>query len=192
MTYSEVMAKITEAMGGVSQWAVPALVLLIILSAARRKIPMYESFVTGAKEGFNVAVSIIPYLVAILFAIKVFVASGIFDDIKYGLAAMMNFVGMGAYTEALDLLPLAMTKPLTGGGARGVMLEIFDLHGPDSFLGKTASIMMGSSETTFYILTVYFGAVGVKKVRHTLLACLCADAAGIGTAVVLGYLFYHG
>jgi spore maturation protein B len=174
-----------------SQWAIPALILLIIVSGAFKRVPMYESFVTGAKEGFNVAVMIIPYLVAMLFAIKVFVASGVFDDIKYGLVAAMKFIGMGAYTEALDLLPLALTKPLTGGGARGVMLEIFDLHGPDSFLGKTASIMMGSSETTFYILTVYFGAVGVKKVRHTLLACLCADAAGISTAVVLGYLFYH-
>ena len=101
-------------------------------------------------------------------------------------------MGLGAYTESLDLLPLALTKPLTGGGARGVMLEIFDLHGPDSFLGKTASIMMGSSETTFYILTVYFGAVQVKKVRHTLLACLCADAAGISAAVVIGYLLYGG
>jgi spore maturation protein B len=182
----------TEFLEAVSQWAIPALILLIIVSAARKKVPMYESFVTGAKEGFNVAVMIIPYLVAMLFAIKVFVASGIFDDIKYGLTIAMNGVGLGAYTESLDLLPLAMTKPLTGGGARAVMLEIFDLHGPDSFLGKTASIMMGSSETTFYILTVYFGAVGVKKVRHTLLACLCADAAGIATAVVLGYLLYGG
>ena len=177
---------------GASQWAIPALILLIILTAAYKRVPMYESFVTGAKEGFNVAVMIIPYLVAMLFAIKVFVASGIFDDIKYGLAAVMTQIGMGAYTESLDLLPLAMTKPLTGGGARAVMLEIFDLHGPDSFLGNTASIMMGSSETTFYILTVYFGAVGVKKVRHTLIACLCADVAGISTAVVVGYLFYHG
>ena len=175
-----------------SQWAIPALVLLIIISGAIKRVPMYESFVTGAKEGFNVAVMIIPYLVAMLFAIKVFVASGVFDDIKYGLVAVMNSIRLGAYTEVLDLLPLAMTKPLAGGGARGVMLEIFDLHGPDSFLGKTASIMMGSSETTFYILTVYFGAIGVKKARHTLLACLCADAAGISTAVVLGYLFYHG
>src|SRR5215470_12150788 len=176
---------LAHVLEGVSQWAIPALVMLVVLSAARKGVPIYDSFVTGAKEGFNVAVSIIPYLVAILFAIKIFVASGIFDDIKYGLAAVMTASGLGAYTEALDLLPLAMTKPLTGGGARGVMLEIFDLHGVDSFLGKTASIMMGSSETTFYILTVYFGAVGVKKVRHTLLACLCADAAGMGTAVVL-------
>jgi spore maturation protein B len=182
---------VMQVLEGISQWAIPALILTIILAAARKRVPMYESFVTGAKEGFNIAVMIIPYLVAILFAIKIFVGSGIFDDIKYGLTAVMTHVGLGDYTEALDLLPLALTKPLTGGGARGVMLEIFDLHGPDSFLGQTASIMMGSSETTFYILAVYFGAVNVKKVRHTLVACLCADAAGIGTAVVLGYLMYH-
>ena len=107
----------TEILESVSQWAIPALILIIILSAARKRVPMYESFVTGAKEGFNVAVMIIPYLVAILFAIKIFIASGIFDDIKYGLTAAMTFVGLGAYTESLDLLPLAMTKPLTGGGA---------------------------------------------------------------------------
>lgn len=192
MMFSEQMQAITGYMESVSQWAIPALIMLIILSAAYNRVPMYESFVTGAKEGFGVAVMIIPYLVAMFLAIKVFVASGIFDDIKFGLAAAMNSTGLGACTESLDLLPLAMTKPLTGSGARGVMLEIFHLHGPDSFLGKTASIMMGSSETTFYILTVYFGAIGVKKVRHTLIACLCADAAGMGTAVVLGYLMYHG
>src|ERR1700760_1825267 len=192
MTFAERMQAITAFMEAVSQWAIPALVLLVILTAAYKRVPMYESFVTGAKEGFGVAVMIIPYLGAIFFAIKVFIASGMFDDIKYGLTLAMNSIGLGAYTESLDLLPLAMTKPLTGSGARGIMLEIFHLHGPDSFLGKTASIMMGSSETTFYILTVYCGAVGVKNIRHTLIACLCADAAGMGTAIVLGYLMYHG
>jgi spore maturation protein B len=182
----------TQILESISQWPIPVMVLLIIGWGAYKRVPMYESFVTGAKEGFNIAIMIIPYLVAMLFAIKIFVASGIFDDIKYGLTAAMNFAGLGAYTESLDLLPLAMTKPLTGGGARAVMLEIFDTHGPDSFLGRTASIMMGSSETTFYILAVYFGAVQVKKVRHTLIACLCADAAGISAAVVLGYLLYSG
>jgi spore maturation protein B len=184
--------KLHEYLDSISQWPIPAIILLIVGWGAYKRVPMYESFVTGAKEGFHVAVMIIPFLVGMLFAIKIFVASGIFDDIKYGLTTAMNLVGLGNYTDSLDLLPLALTKPLTGGGARGVMLEIFDLHGPDSFLGKTASIMMGSSETTFYILAVYFGAVGVNKVRHTLIACLCADAAGISTAVVLGYLFYHG
>lgn len=183
--------KLHEYLDAISQWPIPALILLIVGWGAYKRVPLYESFVTGAKEGFNVAVMIIPFLVGMLFAIKVFVASGIFDDIKFGLTAALSVVGLERYSESLDLLPLAMTKPLTGGGARGVMLEIFDTYGPDSFLGNTASMMMGSSETTFYILAVYFGAVGVKKVRHTLVACLCADVAGMSTALVLGYLLYH-
>ncbi len=152
---------------------------------------MYESFVTGAKEGFDVAIMIIPYLVAMLFVIKVFMASEIFDDVTQGLGWAMAQVGLGEYTESLQLLPLALTRPLTGGGARGVMLEIFDAHGPDSFLGLTASLMMGSTETTFYILTVYFGAVNIKKLRHAMPACLIADAVGIFSAVILGYLLFR-
>lgn len=173
-----------------SQWAVPLMILLIICWAAYKRVPMYESFVTGAKEGFDVAVMIIPYLVAILFAIKIFVASGAFEDIKLICGWMMDRAGLGEYRESLDLIPLALTKPLTGSGARGVMVEIFDVHGPDSFLGKTASIMMGSTETTFYVLTVYYGSIQIKKLRHTLPACLIADAAGIAAAVVVGYLLY--
>ncbi|MEM8946594.1 MAG: nucleoside recognition domain-containing protein [Planctomycetota bacterium] len=173
-----------------SQWAVPLLVLTIICWAAYKQVPMYESFVTGAKEGFSVAIMIIPYLVAILFAIKIFVASGAFEDIKFVLGWMMERVGLGEYTESLELVPLALTRPLTGSGARGVMIEIFDTHGPDSFLGKTASIMMGSTETTFYTLTVYYGSVQIKKLRHTLPACLIADGAGIAAAIVVGYLLY--
>jgi len=175
-----------------SQWTIPLAMLVIILWAARKRVPMYESFITGAKEGFDVAVMIIPYLVGILFVIKVFMASGIFADLKTGLAWAMGGLGLGAYTEALDLLPLALTRPLTGSGAQGVMVDILTTHGPDGFLGLTASTMMGSTETTFYILTVYFGAVGVKKMRHALPACLIADAVGLAAAVFFGYLFFHG
>ncbi len=173
-----------------SQWTIPMVMLVIILWAFVKKVPMYESFVTGAKEGFDVAVMIIPYLVGILFVIKVFMASGIFEDIKIGAGWVMAQVGLEAYTESLDLIPLALTRPLTGGGAQGVLVDIFTRHGPDSFVGLCASMMMGSTETTFYILTVYFGAVGVKKIRHTMGACLIADAAGLITAVVLGYLLF--
>ena len=184
------MESLREIMDGVSQWAVPAIILLIIVAAARRKVPMYESFVTGAKEGFDVAIMIIPYLVAILFVIKVFTASGIFDDMKLAAGWVMAQIGLGAYVESLDLLPLALTRPLSGSGARGVMLEIFEVHGPDSFLGNTATLIQGSTETTFYVLTVYFGAINIKKIRHTLPACLIADAAGVTAAIVLGYLLY--
>ena len=107
----------------ISGWAVPALILLIIVWGAVHRVPLYESFITGAKEGFGIAVTIIPYLVAMLFVVKVFMASGIFEDMKVGLIWAMKYIGLGAYSESLDLLPLALTKPLTGGGARAVMVE---------------------------------------------------------------------
>ena len=179
-----------ESMELVSQWTIPGMILLIIVWAAVNKVPMYESFVTGAKEGFNVAVMIIPYLVAMLFVIKVFLASGAFEDLKLLGVWLMDKAGLEQYAETLELVPLGLTRPLTGSGARGVLVEMFDAHGPDSFLGNTATLMMGSTETTFYVITVYFGAVGVKKIRHTLPACLIADAAGIVAAVTLGYLLY--
>ncbi|MEM9352041.1 MAG: spore maturation protein [Planctomycetota bacterium] len=175
-----------------SQWTIPLTMLLIICWGYAARVPMYESFITGAKEGFGVAVMIIPYLVAILFVIKVFIASGLFEDIRTVGVWCMTQVGLEEYAESLELLPLAMTRPLTGGGARGMLVEVFDTHGPDSFLGKTASLLMGTTETTFYIISVYFGAVGVKKIRHTLPACLIADIAGIFTAVVLGYILFGG
>jgi len=184
------LSRFLEVIDVLSQWAVPLMILTIICWAAYKKVPMYESFVTGAKEGFQVAITIIPYLVAILFVIKVFEASGAFEDIKIAGGWLMEKVGLGDYRESLELLPLAMAKPLTGGGARGVMVGIFDTHGPDSFLGKTASIMMGSTETTFYVLTVYYGSIQIKKLRHTLPACLIADASGIAAAVVVGYILY--
>jgi spore maturation protein B len=173
-----------------SQWAIPAVILLIISWGWYRKVPMYESFVSGAKEGFTVAVTIIPYLVAILFIIKVFTASGAFEDIKLAGIWCLDRMGLGDYGESLELVPLALIRPLSGSGARGVLLEIYDAHGTDTFIGKTATLLMGSSETTFYIMTVYFGAIQVKKVRHTLPACLLADLAGIVIAVVMGYMLY--
>lgn len=174
-----------------SQWFIPIGVLAILVYGYRKKVPLYESFVSGAKEGFDTAVMVIPYLVAILFVIAVFRASGAFEDIKNVIGWGMRHVGLGGYTEALELLPLALVKPLSGSGARGVLADIFQRYGPDSFLGMTASIMQGSTETTFYILTIYYGSVGIKKIRHTLLACLIADAAGLTAALILGCLFFH-
>ncbi len=186
------MLTLRDLMDGVSQWAIPLAILIIILWGARRRVPMYESFVTGAKEGFDVAVLIIPYLVAILFVIKVLIASGIFEDIKLGLGHVLAFAGLKGQGDVLELLPLALTRPLSGSGSRGLMVEMFHRHGPDSFLGRTATILMGSSETTFYILTIYFGSVQIKKLRHTLPACLIADLVGIVIAVGLGCWLYRG
>jgi spore maturation protein B len=186
------METIYQSLNVASQWTIPATILLIVVWAAYKRVPMYESFVTGAKEGFDIAIMIIPYLVAMLFVIKVFMASGIFDDVKAGGTIAMQAVGLGDYTETLDLLPLAFTRPLTGSGSRGLLIELFDVHGPDSFLGNTATLMMGSTETTFYILTIYFGAVQVKKMRHALPACLLGDLAGIAASIVIGYWLFAG
>ncbi len=186
------METIYQSMNVASQWTIPATILLIIVWAAYKRVPMYESFVTGAKEGFDIAIMIIPYLVAMLFVIKVFMASGIFDDVKSSGTFALQAVGLGDYAETLDLLPLAFTRPLTGSGSRALLIELFDVHGPDSFLGNTATLMMGSTETTFYILTIYFGAVQVKKIRHALPACLLGDLAGIIASIVLGYWLFSG
>ena len=175
----------------VSQWSVPAIILVIIVVAWWRRVVMYESFVSGAKEGFNVAIMIIPYLVAILTVIAVFRASGALDDIKTGLTWLLVRAGLGDHGDKLELLPLALVRPLSGGGARGVMLNLFDVHGVDSFIGFAASCMQGSTETTFYVLTVYFGAVGIKRVRHTLPACLLADVTGLVAAIVFAVVFFH-
>ncbi len=179
-----------EIAPAVSQWMIPALILVIVLAGFARRVPMYESFVTGAKEGFGVAVGIIPYLVAILFVVRVFMASGVFEDIKVLLGWGLTAVGLEQYAPSLDLLPLGLTIPLTGGGAFGILADTLERHGPDSFVGLSASIMMGSTETTFYVLTVYYGAVGIKKTRHTLPACLLANAAGLISAVILGWILF--
>ena len=175
----------------VSQWAVPAIFLIVILAGQRRKVPLYESFVTGAKEGFNVAVMIIPYLVAILSVIAVFRASGALDDIKVGLAWALSAVGLGDHADKLELLPLCLIRPLSGSGARGVMLDLFKHHGPDSFIGYAASVIQGGTETTFYTLTVYYGCVAIKKIRHTLAAALLADLVGMIAAIVFTAIFFR-
>lgn len=184
-----------ETSQAISQWTIPLVILGIVLAAQAKGVAMYESFITGAKEGFGVVVSIIPYLVAILFAIKVFLSSGLFEDLRWALGGLLSTVGLEAAAQSLELLPLALTRPLSGGAAQGVFVELIQpppegKYGPDSYLGKTASLMMGSTETTFYVLSVYFGAVGVKRVRHTLPACLIADFAGITAALFLGWLLF--
>lgn len=173
-----------------SQWTVPAVILLIVLAGWWRKVPLYESFIVGAKEGFGVAISIIPYLVAILVAIKIFLASGMREDLTFVATKGLELVGLERFASLLELIPLAITKPLSGGASRGVLVEIFNTHGPDSFLGETASLMMGSTETTFYVLAVYYGAVGIRRFRHTVPACLIADLAGITASLIVGYLLF--
>lgn len=154
-----------------------------------KKRDVYEDFIDGAKEGFKVAVTIIPYLVAMLTAIAVFRASGMFDLLLTGLENM--FVLLGVDTGFVPALPTALMKPLSGSGARAMMIEAMQTYGADSFAGFVASVVQGSTETTFYVLAVYFGAVKVVKTRSALPCALLADLAGIVTAVVVSYYFFE-
>ena len=150
-----------------------------------KKINVYDSFIEGAKEGFNIAVKIIPYLVAMLVAIGVFRASGALDLITNALSPITSKIGIPG-----EVLPMALIRPLSGGGASGVMNDLFTTYGPDSLIGRMASVMNGSTETTLYVLAVYFGAVGIKKSRHALPAGLIADAVGLITAVVVTNIMF--
>jgi spore maturation protein B len=169
-----------------SKCAIPMTLALIPLWAIYKKIDIYDTFVDGAKEGFSVGVKIIPYLVGILVAIGMFRASGAIDIIAMGLGPFLNFIGMPA-----DILPLAIIRPLSGSGALGIMTEIAGKYGGDSYMAKLAAVMTGSSETTFYVLAVYFGAVGIKKVRHALIAGLIADFAGIMSALIICRIIFQ-
>ena len=159
----------------------------VVLGLVRR-INVYEAFIEGAKEGFSVAVRIIPYLVAILVAIGVFRASGALDFLVSGIGRM--FAAMGLDTSWVPGLPTAIMKPLSGSGARGVMLDAMKTYGADSFVGRLVSIFQGASDTTFYILALYFGSVGVKKTRHAVACGLIADFSGIIAAIFIAYLFF--
>ncbi len=155
-----------------------------------KKVNVYDEFINGAKDGFNIAVSIIPYLVAMLVAIAFFRASGMLDMIVNGIERM--FVSLDINAEFVKALPTAFLKPLSGSGARAMMIETMKTYGADSFAGFTSSIIQGSTETTFYVLAVYFGAVKISNTRHALPCALLADLAGIVAAIVLGYCFFEG
>ncbi len=160
-----------------------------IVSGMRKRINVYDAFVEGAKEGFSTAVRIIPYLVAILVSIGVFRASGAMDFLIQGIAGVVRSCGID--DQFVGALPTALMKPLSGSGARGLMVDAMSTYGADSFVGRLACIFQGSTDTTFYILAVYFGSVSVTRTRHALSCGLIADFAGILAAIFIGYLFFN-
>jgi len=166
-----------------------SIIISFITMAIIKKVNVYDSFIEGAKEGFQVAIGIIPYLIAILVAIGMFRASGALNFLTDGIRWLVGLTGIN--TEFVDALPTAFMKPLSGSGARGMMIETMKLHGADSFVGRLSSIIQGSTDTTFYIIAVYFGSVGIKNTRYAILCGLFADAVGITAAILLGYLFFH-
>ena len=164
------------------------IILAFILAGLFKKVNVYDAFIDGAKEGFTTAVKIIPYLVAILVAIGAFRASGAMDMLIDGIAWCVAQCGFN--TDFVGALPTAFMKPLSGSGARGLMLEAMKNYGPDSFVGRLSCIFQGSTDTTFYILAVYFGSVNIKYTRHAVACGLLADLAGVIAAIFIAYLFF--
>ena len=164
------------------------LVVLIIIGGMLKKINVFDAFIDGAKGGFDVILKIIPYLVGMLVAIRVFRDSGALGYIVDGLSWVIGLTGVDtAFTPAL---PVAIMKPFSGSGARGLMLDVMKSNGPDSFVGKLASTFQGSADTTFYIIALYFGSVGIKKVRYAIWAGVLADLLGVVAAILIGYVFF--
>ncbi|QDP72260.1 spore maturation protein [Legionella israelensis] len=169
----------------ISNWIFLAFVVGIPLYGALKRINVFDVFIDGAKQGFETSVRIIPYLIAMMVAIGMLRASGFFELMNYIFSPLLSAIGMPS-----ELLPLAMIRPFSGSASTGMMAQLIDTYGGNSFIGKTAATMMGSTETTFYVVAVYFGAVGVKRTRHAIPAGLLADFAGVVAAVtVCRYLF---
>ena len=163
-------------------------IVIVLISGHRKGLNTYDLFIEGAKKGFEVAISLIPFLLAMLIAIGMLRASGVLDAVAQGLGTIVS--GLGLDTRFIDALPTALMKPLSGSGARAMMIETMQYQGADSFAGRLAAVLQGSTETTFYVLAVYLGAVGIKYARHAVTCCLAADAAGIIAAISVSYWFF--
>ncbi|MGI6339467.1 MAG: nucleoside recognition domain-containing protein [Bacteroidales bacterium] len=180
--------QITNASTFAANFTLFAIITIFILLAVIRKVNVYEAFIEGAKEGFGIAIKIIPFLVAILVAIGIFRASGAMDFLNSGFEKL--FAWMGFDTRFTDALPVALMKPLSGSGARGLMIEAMTTHGVDSFVGRVACTLQGATDTTFYIIAVYFGSVGIKNTRHAVGCGLIADLVGAVAAILVAYIFF--
>lgn len=165
------------------------IVVTIILGAVWKKVNVFDAFIEGAKGGFDVIIKIIPYLVGMLVAIRIFRDSGALGYMVEGITWLLMQTGIN--TDFTSALPVAIMKPFSGSGARGLMLDAMQVHGPDSFVGKLASTFQGSADTTFYIIALYFGSVGIKKVRYAIWAGMLADIIGVIMAIIIGYIFFH-
>jgi spore maturation protein B len=174
-----------ELISVISLTFIPLLIGFILLYGTFKRVPTYESFVEGGKEGIKIAVSIIPFLVGMLVAITIFRASGALDALMNWIRPLMKTIGVPA-----EIVPLLIIRPISGNAALGMTSDLIAVYGPDSFIGRLASVLQGSTDTTFYVLTVYFGAVGIKKMGDALKVGLLADVVGIIAAIVIVALFF--
>lgn len=177
---------LTEVLTQVSKWAIPFVLLAIPVYGFVKKVPVYEAFVEGAQEGFMTAVKIIPFLVGMMVAITVFRASGAMDCLAKALSPFLTSFGIPA-----EVLPLAVMRPLSGSGVLGLATELMRVYGPDSFIGRLASTMQGSTDTTFFVLTIYFGSVGVKRYRYSIITGLTADISGLVASIYICNLLFR-
>lgn len=182
-------AEMAQMIGLLGSGLIVSIIVLFVGVAAMRGVDVYESFVEGARDGFGVAVQIIPYLVAMLAAISIFRTTGCMNYLIEGIAAAVGALGMN--TDFVPALPVGLMKTLSGSGARGLMVDVMTTYGVDSFQGKLAAIIQGSTETTFYVLAVYFGSVGITKTRYAVAGGLIADFVGLIGAILIAYAFYH-
>jgi spore maturation protein B len=174
-----------ELISAISLWIIPVMIGLILIYGTMKKVPTYESFVDGGKEGIKIAVSIIPFLVGMLVAISVFRASGALEYLMSWIGPVLLSIGVPP-----EIIPLAIIRPISGTAALGMTSDLIATHGPDSFLGRLSSVLQGSTDTTFYVLTVYFGAVGIRKMGDALKVGLWADLVGIVVAIIVVTMFF--
>ena len=172
-------------MNNLSTYILPSLIMLILVIGIIRKVPVYEEFVEGAKDGFKVSISIIPYLVAIMVAIAMFRASGAIDIVTNLFGGLLE-----KFSVPAEILPVMITRSLSGSATLGLFSDIAGNFGPDSYITKLTAVMVGSSETTFYVLAVYFGSIGIKKYRYALLTGIIADITGIVLAILVARMFF--
>ena len=169
----------------ISSWLIPFMILITLCYGIFKKVPVYETFVDGSKDGLKIAVSIVPYLLAIMVAVSMLRASGALELLQQAFGGLLQLIGV-----PIDVLPVMIVRSLSGSAVLGLFSDIAGQFGPDSYVTKLVAVMVGSSETTFYVLAVYFGAVGIKKVRHALLAGVLADIMGIVFAILIANLFF--
>ena len=172
-------------MTNISLYILPLMILGILLAGFIKKVPVYEEFIEGAKDGFKVSISIIPYLVAIIVGISMFKASGAIDLITASVGSLLEKLSV-----PVDIIPIMITRSLSGSATLGLFSDIVSTHGADSYIAKLAAVMVGSSETTFYVLAVYFGSIGIKKYRYALLTGIIADITGIVLAILVARVFF--
>lgn len=172
-------------MNNISNYIIPIIVLIIVLYALKKRVDIYDTFIDGTKESFDMTLKVFPNLLAMVFGVNIFLKSGVLDFIFNNLKPIFSYINV-----QIEILPMAIMRPISGSASLAILNDLFLNYGPDSFIGTVASIIQGSTDTTFYVLTLYFGSIGIKKIRYAMWAGLFSDLVGIVTAIILGNVLF--